>query len=89
MRVHFGTDPGNELNHNLPEGAAGVVIFGHNGGIPMVEAGWAWLANDSNSPYVHVFTAPAAATWAYRVAYMNGKGEQGPWSAPAVGTISS
>ena len=89
MRIHFGTDPGNEHDNGLPAGVRQVMIQCHPGLTPPAnEADWTFLAVDTNSPYSHRVLASAPQSFTYRIAYMNPRGEQGPWSAPASGTIS-
>jgi hypothetical protein len=89
MYIHFGPNPSNKRNNGLPEGAGGVIIQCHESGVPQNETAWAWLANPSRSPYTHVVNGSAARTFAYRCAYVNRRGQQGPWSAPAIGTVTA
>lgn len=88
IRVHFGPNPSNERDNELPVGAVGVLIQCHEGGVPDEPNQWTWLANCLHSPYAHVVEGATPRTFAYRCAYVTRKLQQGLWSVPAVGTVT-
>ena len=66
----------------------GAKIWFHVGGIPATEAEWQWFADDTNSPYVHAISSAMAVTVAYRVQYFDTRMRTGPFSDPAIATIT-
>jgi len=86
--VHFGPNPGNERENAMPATARGAKIWFHVGGIPSGEEEWQWLADDTNSPYEHNVASPVAVTIAYRAQYFDNKMRLGPFSDPALATIT-
>lgn len=86
--VHFGPDPGNEQRNAMPTGMRGAKIWCHVGGIPAEESEWQWLADDTSSPYTHIVLGGQAVTIAYRVQYIDRHLRTGPFSDPALATVT-
>jgi len=98
--LHWGTNPGDESNNAKPPNILGVQIQYHRGGIPAKsnppdlpislehEADWLTLDIDTRSPYIHIVHDDVPTTYAYRVCWMDNKGNKGPYCAPAVCTVS-
>ncbi|MBS1713804.1 MAG: hypothetical protein JST30_05650 [Armatimonadetes bacterium] len=76
VTLHIGNNPGNESLNKFPYPAKTVLIqFRHANATE-----WQFLAVASTSPFVHIVGNSNAETLEYRTAYMNSKGQQGPWS---------
>ena len=88
MKVKWGPNPGNGRKNGKPKGVTGAQVYVHEGGVPATEDKWQYLTSCSASPCVHHVSGTGCRTFAYRVRYVNAKGEAGPWSAPAVGTVT-
>lgn len=86
--VHFGTNPGNERLNKKPFGVRGAKLWYHVGGIPSNDAAWQWLADDTASPYLHALTGEGSLTVAYRAQYFDTHMGLGPFSDPAVATVT-
>ncbi|MFA5793536.1 MAG: hypothetical protein WC980_00500 [Candidatus Brocadiia bacterium] len=50
--VHFGVNPGNEKENSKPKDIAGAKIWFRRKG-----EDWQFLADDTNSPYIHILAA--------------------------------
>ncbi|MBI4722363.1 MAG: hypothetical protein HY769_05090 [Candidatus Stahlbacteria bacterium] len=72
-----------------PEGIDGVVIWYAEGGIPATEAGWKFLAMDTNSPYIHNVGNDATATIAYKVQWFDKRKRAGPFCDPVVIAVTA
>ena len=88
MKVRYRQDPARRSGNALPAGVAGALVQFHEGGVPATEDKWQFLTNCSASPCIHRVTGTGCRTFAYRVCYVNRKGEMGPWSAPVVATVT-
>jgi len=86
--IHFGPNPANERENALPDDIRGAKIWFHVGGIPATEAEWQWLADDTNSPYVHAVASATPVTVAYRAQYFDTRMRTGPFCDPAIATIT-
>jgi hypothetical protein len=74
VTIHVGETPTNEAINKFGEYAKHVILQFKVG------AGeWEHLGVTSTSPFVHVVGNDAPVTIEYRAAYLNSKGEQGPW----------
>lgn len=76
VTVHVGDIPSNELLNKFPYPAKTVLLQFRQAGA----TDWTFLAVVSTSPFVHVVGNATSETLEYRAAYMNSKGQQGPWS---------
>ncbi len=75
VTIHVGETPSNEQINKFGEFAQNVALqFKLSGG------NFEHLGVTSHSPFVHVVGNTTAQTVEYRAAYLNSKGEQGPWS---------
>ena len=88
VTIHWGPNPGNERFNGRPYGTQGCEIQFHRGGLPAQESDWTILDTDTNSPYIHIVHENEPTTYAYRVRYVGNKLQRGPFSAPAVCTVS-
>ena len=88
MTLKYGPNPGNARKNGKPKGVTGVQVYVHEGGLPTTDTAWQFLTSCSTSKCVHHVSGVGSRTFAYRVRYVNGKGETGPWSAPAVGAVT-
>ncbi len=83
VTVHFGPNPLNEHENALPEGIYAVRIFAKVG-----EGAEAFLADDTNSPYLHQVQTNAPVTVTYRACYVDRKLRVGPLGQLASCTVS-
>ena len=88
VTIHYGPNPGNERENGRPEGAIGVHIQYHRGGVPEHEADWCFLRMDTDSPCIHVVHEDTPINYAYRVCWIDKKGNEGPYNTPATCTVS-
>ena len=88
VTIHFGPNPANERENALPAGMRGVKLWYALGGIPASEDDWRYLVDDTRSPYVHVLTISEPTTVAYRAQYFDRKMRPGPFSDPAIATVT-
>jgi len=86
--LHWGTNPGDESNNARPANILGVQIQYHRGGVPEHESDWLTLEIDTRSPYIHVLHEDEPTTYAYRVCWMDKKGNKGPYCDAAICTVS-
>ncbi|MGE0000472.1 MAG: hypothetical protein AB7F50_01170 [Fimbriimonadaceae bacterium] len=75
VTIHVGNNPGNENSNKFPYPAKSVLLQ-----YKLAGGEWQYLAVSSTSPFVHVVGNSTAQTMQYRAAYINSKGQQGPWS---------
>ena len=87
--VHFGLNPTNESLNAKPEGIRGARIQYALGGIPAEPSGWAFLADDTNSPYIHQLGDTAPTKIAYRAQWFDRLMRLGPFGDPAEATFTS
>jgi len=88
VTIHYGPNPHNERENGRPEGTLGAYIQYHRGGLPEHEDGWHILLLVTESPWIHVVHEDTAINHAYRVCWADKRGNNGPYSAPAVCTVS-
>jgi len=88
VTIHFGPNPSNERQNALPVGMRGCKLWYPLGGIPTKEEDWKFLVDDTRSPYVHVLTIDAPVTVAYRAQYFDTHMRTGPFSDPAIATVT-
>jgi len=88
VTIHFGLDPHNERQNARPAGTLGAQIQYHRGGLPTLEADWATLDIDTQSPYIHIIHEDTPTTYAYRACWVDKKLNHGPYGDPAVCTVS-
>jgi len=86
--LHWGTNPGDERNNARPGICLGVQIQFYKGGAPEHESEWLTLDIDTRSPYIHIVHDDVPTTYAYRVCWMDRKGNKGPYCDPAICTVS-
>jgi hypothetical protein len=81
--VHFGVNPSNEKRNAKPDAIAGAKIWFR------IESGpWNFVADDTNSPYVHFYTITEPANVEYRAQWFDKKGRTGPFSETAKCTVT-
>lgn len=88
VTIHWGPNPQNGRRNGRPRGVIGCTIEFHRGGLPEPDSDWTFLDEDTESPYVHIVHDTEPTTYAYRVCYVGKKLKRGPYSAPAVCTVS-
>jgi hypothetical protein len=88
VTIHFGINPHDEHRNARPAGTLGAQIQYHRGGIPALEADWANLDIDTDSPYIHIIHEDVPTTYAYRACWVDKKLNHGPYGDPAVCTVS-
>ena len=86
--LHWGANPGDESNNAKPPNILGVQIQYHRGGPAAQEADWVTLDIDTRSPYIHIVHDDVPTTYAYRVCWMDKKGNKGPYCDAVVCTVS-
>jgi len=86
--LHWGVNPGDESSNARPPNILGVQIQFHKGGLPEHESDWLTLDIDTRSPYIHIVHDDEPTTYAYRICWMDKKGNKGPYCDPAVCTVS-
>jgi len=101
---HFGTNPENESENAKPDGIAGAKIWFrlieprgmsfHNVSKFLDEMGhvdwneWQFLADDTNSPYVHVIETTVPITLEYRAQWFDNSMRLGPLGDPVRATVT-
>ena len=73
--VHFGVNPGNEKNNAKPPGIFSARIWCRQDG-----GEWEYVADDSNSPYVHNFHISKPVSVEYRSQWVDKQMRPGPFS---------
>ena len=86
--LHWGTNPGDESSNARPANILGAQIQFYKGGPPEHESDWLTLDIDTRSPYIHIVHDDQPTTYAYRVCWMDKKGNKGPYCDPAECTVS-
>ncbi len=86
MTIHAGPTPGQARRNGKPKGAVGILVQCHEGGVPTSDSEWQHLAQVTSSPVTHQ-PSSGTHTFAYRACYVDRKGNRGPWSQSATGTI--
>lgn len=84
ITIRWGTNPGNASKNAKPGLCLGVQIQYHRGGVPEHESEWLTLDIDTRSSYVHSVHDDEPATYAYRMCWMDKKGNKGPYCTPMV-----
>lgn len=74
--IHAGTNPGNEALNKMGPFGKNLLFHFRNAG----DADWQYLGVASKSPFIHVIGNSQPVSLEYRAAYLNSKGQQGPWS---------
>ena len=87
--IHFGSSPSNESANAVPQGVAGAKLYYHVGGVPDLESDWRFLADDTNSPYVHNVAEAKPVTLAYRALWFDRRMRVGPFGDPTEVAISA
>ena len=101
---HFGPNPENESENAKPEGIAGAKIWfrlieprgmqGRNVSKFLDEMGhvdwneWQFLADDTNSPYVHVIETTIPITLEYKAQWFDNSMRLGPLGDPVRATVT-
>ena len=81
--VHFGVEPANEKRNAKPKDIAGVKIWYR------IESGpWIYVADDTNSPYMHNLGLTEPTNVEYRAQWFDKKGRTGSYSETAKCTVS-
>ena len=88
VTLHWGFNPHNEHENAKPKGVYGVHIQYHRGGIPENPDDWKDLDSDTHSPYIHILNEAQPIDYAYRVCWLDNNLRKGPYSDPAVCTVS-
>ena len=88
VTIHYGLNPHNERENGRPEGTIGAFIQYHRGGLPEHEDDWEILDMRTDSPHVHHVHEDIPTSYAFRACWRDSKGNQGPYGAPAVCTVS-
>ncbi|MBI4722141.1 MAG: hypothetical protein HY769_03965 [Candidatus Stahlbacteria bacterium] len=87
--ISFGLNPQNERENAKPDGIAGAKIWFYIGGLPPEGASWQFLADDTNSPYIHKVNNAATVTIAYRAQWFDRKMRLGPLGDPVVVAVTA
>jgi len=87
--LHWGRNPENERNNAKPQGIKGCRIYYHIGRIPESPGDWDLLADDTNSPYIHVLQEVPPQTIAYRAQWFDRLMRLGPYGDPIELTVSA
>lgn len=83
VTVHFGVNPANEKLNAKPEHIAGARISYR------IESGpWTFVADDTNSPYLHNLAITEPQNVEYRAQWIDKKQRVGPYSETAKCTVS-
>ena len=88
VTIHWGQNPANENLNARPAGVIGCQIEYATGGIPAEESAWRILETDPDSPCIHSVLENAPTTIAYRARYVGKNLKLGPYSDPAVCTVT-
>ena len=90
VTVHFGVYPANEKNNSKPADIVGVRISYRT--VPtgrQAETGpWQFLADDTNSPYIHSFAITEPITVEYRAQWIDKKMRLGSFGQTAKCTVT-
>ena len=78
VTLHVAPTPSNERINTFPEGCHSVLIEYHT-----ANTDWQFVAITTTSPYLHPLGNANNEEVTYRCAYLNPRGEQGPWSDEA------
>ena len=87
ITIHFGKNPKNERKNAKPEGIAGAKIWYRRTDTD-TDSGWQWLADCTNSPYVHVVGSKTPMTFEYRVQWFDRKLRTGTFGDPVSATVT-
>ncbi|MFH1231348.1 MAG: hypothetical protein V1709_07625 [Planctomycetota bacterium] len=83
VTVHFGVNPSNEKRNAKPKDIAGARISYR------IESGpWIFVADDTNSPYLHNLAITEPQNVEYRTQWFDKKMRTGPYSETAKCTVS-
>jgi hypothetical protein len=83
VTVHFGVNPENEKRNAKPKDIAGARISYR------IESGpWIYVADDTNSPYVHFHAITEPTNVEYRAQWFDKKMRTGPYSETAKCTVT-
>jgi len=83
VTVHFGVNPANEKLNAKPKDIAGARISYR------IESGpWTYVADDTNSPYLHNLSITEPQNVEYRAQWIDKKQRTGPYSETAKCTVS-
>ena len=83
VTAHFGVNPSNEKQNAKPSAIAGAKIWYR------IESGpWIFVADDTNSPYLHSFIITEPQNVEYRAQWIDKKQRVGPYSETAKCTVS-
>ena len=85
ITIHFGVNPGNEHENAKPENIAGVKLWYR---VSSGDGEWQWVADDTNSPYIHDVGANEPVEVAYRGQWIDKKMRTGLFSMVARATVS-
>lgn len=86
--IHWGLSPTNENLNAKPEGIHSARIEYCYGGIPTDESQWQFLAEDTNSPYIHSLGTDAPTKVGYRAQWVDVRERRGPYGEAVDVTIS-
>lgn len=86
--LHFGLVPTNEHLNAKPPFVAAANIQYCPGGIPTDDSAWQFLAQDTNSPYVHNVGDAAPQKYGYRAQWVDTQARYGPFGEAVDVTIS-
>ncbi len=87
--IHFGPNPSDERKNPKPEFVHAAELYYSFGGVPTDAASYVFLAQDTASPYVHLFGGLQAVTVTYRLRWVDRLGRPGPFSEPVTVTITA
>jgi len=87
--IHFGPNPSDERRNPKPEFVHAVELYYSFGAAPTDAAAYVFLAVDTASPYVHLFSGLQAVTVTYRLRWVDRLGRPGPFSEPVTVTITA
>ncbi|MFH0888856.1 MAG: hypothetical protein V1871_06575 [Planctomycetota bacterium] len=83
VTIHFGVNPANEKRNAKPADIAGARISYR------IESGpWTFVADDTNSPYIHNLAITEPTNVEYRAQWFDKKIRTGPYSETAKCTVS-
>jgi len=86
--IHFGLDPHNENKNAKPDICGGVRLWFVIGGAPADIAGYQFLADDTNSPYLHRLAISVPTTVTYRAQWFDKLNRLGPLGDPVTVTVT-
>ncbi len=87
ITIHFGKNPKKERENAKPEGILGAKIW-YRRTDSDTDGGWQWLADCTNSPYVHVVGSKTPMTFEYRVQWFDRKLRTGSFGDPVSATVT-